>query len=51
MPKKIVIKRIIVEVPIAIHDKVKSRSKLRGITMRLWMLRALLERLLKEENG
>ena len=43
------IKRIVIDVPIELHKKIKLRSKLRYITMRIWMLRAIFERIRQEE--
>ena len=36
------IKRLIIDIPESIHNKIKAEAALRNITMRKWMLRIII---------
>lgn len=43
-------KRFVIEVDEEFHKKIKERAKIRNITLRLWVLRAIKQALKQEEK-
>ena len=43
-------KRLVIDIPEDLHTRVKLRATTRNITIRLWVLRALIFALTKEEK-
>lgn len=44
------IKRLTIEVPVALHNEIKARAAMRNITVRKLVIRAILEMIAKEKQ-
>lgn len=42
--------RVVIQVPTNIHAEIKARAAIRGITMRKYVLRAIMEMIRKEKT-
>jgi len=44
------IKRLIAEIPLEIHNEIKKKAIFHNISLRKWVLQAIMEKITKEEQ-
>lgn len=44
------IKQLMIHIPVDLHAEIKSRAALRNITIKKWVLRAIMEQIKKEKQ-
>ena len=47
---KVIIKRLSIEIPSKLHKEMKVRALFRNITLRKWVMLAIMERIKKEKE-